>query len=62
MSADTLSLFSNTVTSGLQSVAVVYYENGTVRITCSFASGSFSCGCQVSLFNCYIAIKYNIDR
>ena len=42
------SLF-HTVTSGLQSVAVFYYENGTARITCSFASGSLSSGCQVSL-------------
>ena len=42
------SLF-HTVTSGLQSVAVFYYENGTARIICSFASGSLSSGCQVSL-------------
>ena len=42
------SLF-HTVTSGLQSVAVSYYENRTVRITCSFVSGSLSPGCLVSM-------------
>jgi hypothetical protein len=36
------------VTSGLQSV-VVGYGSGAVRVTCSFAPGSLSAGCRVSL-------------
>ena len=38
-----------TVTSGIQSVSVLHYENGTLRITCTFAEGTLSEGCLVTL-------------
>ncbi|CAI8023808.1 hypothetical protein GBAR_LOCUS13899, partial [Geodia barretti] len=51
------------VTSGLQSVAVFHYENGTARITCVFATGSLSSGCLVSLvLNSSTTTTINIDR
>ena len=46
-------LYSNsihlTVTSGVQSVSVFHYENETLRIICTFAEGTSSEGCRVTL-------------
>ncbi|CAI8002957.1 hypothetical protein GBAR_LOCUS3513, partial [Geodia barretti] len=51
------------VTSGLQSVAVFHYVNGTARITCVFATGSLSSGCLVSLvLDSSTTTNINIDR
>ncbi|CAI8046162.1 hypothetical protein GBAR_LOCUS25513 [Geodia barretti] len=51
------------VTSGLQSVAVFHYVNGTARITCVFATGSLSSGCLVSLvLDSSTTTNISIDR
>ena len=53
----------HTVTSGLQSVSVVHYENETLKIMCIFAEGSKSTGCQVMLtIDSVTTTTIDIDR
>ena len=53
----------HTVTSGLQSVSVLQYQNGSVRISCVFASGSLATGCEVSLsLDTFITVVIEVSR
>ena len=43
-------IFPLTDTTGLQSSIAVMELNGSITVTCTFATGASSTGCQVSIF------------
>ena len=55
----------HTDTTGLQSSKAVIQFNGSITVTCTFATGALSTGCQVSIFtmdNLHRLFTKNITR
>ena len=61
MSAD-IAVSLSPVTSGVQSVSVFQFENETLQITCTFAEGTTSEGCKVTLTIGSLTANINLQR